>query len=63
MHGSSSITITGDTEGLLVPGSTLPIDLSLDNTNDFDYTVQQPHRERERRPRSAVDHQPSVQPR
>ncbi len=41
MHGSSSITITGDTEGLLVPGSTLPIDLSLDNPNDFDYTVKQ----------------------
>ena len=40
VHGSSSITITGDTEGLLVPGSTLPIDLSLDNPNDFDYTVQ-----------------------
>ena len=39
VHGSSSLTITGDTEGLLAPGSTLPIDLLLDNPNYFDSTV------------------------
>src|SRR5688572_29637169 len=39
VQGSSSLTINGDTEGLLVPGSTLPIDVSLNNPNDFDYTV------------------------
>ena len=40
VHGSSSIIITGDTEGLLLPGSTLPLDVSLDNTIDFDLVVR-----------------------
>ena len=35
----SSFTINGDASGAISPGVLLPLDLSLDNTNDFDLSV------------------------
>ena len=35
----SSVTITGDASGAISPGVMLAIDLSLNNTNDFDVAV------------------------
>ena len=35
----SSVTISGDASGAISPGVMLPLDLSLDNTNDFDVAV------------------------
>jgi hypothetical protein len=35
----SPVNISGDTSGAIAPGVMLPLDLSLDNTNDFDLSV------------------------
>ena len=40
VHGPMSFTISGEVRGALAPGSMVPVDLSLENPNDFELDVE-----------------------